>query len=482
MLGVGHLAGANAMVHAVTIVAILGGVFLFSLLFEWRLAGVTPDEAGAMLRQVAPLGWLLVVCSLAEWLLTFRIGPGVVGDAGERFEWRRYVGGRYLRRNLRTLRDNRVIWLSIIGLSVFWGVSQVVLAAFPAYAKEVLGEESVLRVQGVLACAGIGIVLGSLLAGRASRHFIETGLLPLATLGMVVALALLPRIESLAGLGLVILLFGLCGGLFIVPLNALIQFHAGERRLGRVLAGNNWVQNITMLLFLGVTALFSVSGGGSLGLFYLITLVAAAGALSGYRTLAGVLALSRWIGRQGEEGSNIGLLLPTSSAGLMANAAALLRGRTLVNLNYSAGAEALGAALERCAITTVYTSHRFLERLGRRGVSLDGLPDGVRLVYLEDFRERTGRASALLHWLLGRLLPARLLLRLYGRRVAIDAPAAILFSSGSEGRPKEVVLSHRNLMGNIRQISDVLDTREEDRVMATLPLFHAFGLKSVATS
>ncbi|MEW7978872.1 MAG: AMP-binding protein [Candidatus Sedimenticola endophacoides] len=189
-----------------------------------------------------------------------------------------------------------------------------------------------------------------------------------------------------------------------------------------------------------------------------------------------VLALSRWIGRQGEEGRNIGLLLPTSSAGLMANAAALLRGRTLVNLNYSAGAEALGAALERCAITTVYTSRRFLERLGRRGVSLDGLPDGVRMVYLEDFRERTGRASALLHWLLGRLLPARLLLRLYGRRVAIDAPAAILFSSGSEGRPKGVVLSHRNLMGNIRQISDVLDTREEDRIMATLPLFHAFGL------
>ncbi|OQX36233.1 MAG: hypothetical protein B0D85_05930 [Candidatus Sedimenticola endophacoides] len=151
LLGVGRLAGANAMVQAVTIVAILGGVFLFSLLFEWRLAGVTPDEAGAMLRQVAPLGWLLVVCSLAEWLLTFRLGPGVVGDAGERFEWRRYVGGRYLRRNLRTLRDNRVIWLSIIGLSVFWGVSQVVLAAFPAYAKEVLGEESVLRVQGVLA-------------------------------------------------------------------------------------------------------------------------------------------------------------------------------------------------------------------------------------------------------------------------------------------------------------------------------------------
>ena len=60
--------------------------------------------------------------------------------------------------------------------------------------------------------------------------------------------------------------------------------------------------------------------------------------------------------------------------------------------------------------------------------------------------------------------------------IDIEQPAAILFSSGSEGEPKGVVLSHRNIMANIRQVSDVLDTRHEDVVMATLPLFHAFGL------
>jgi acyl-[acyl-carrier-protein]-phospholipid O-acyltransferase/long-chain-fatty-acid--[acyl-carrier-protein] ligase len=72
--------------------------------------------------------------------------------------------------------------------------------------------------------------------------------------------------------------------------------------------------------------------------------------------------------------------------------------------------------------------------------------------------------------------PTAVLLRFFHRRVDIDAPAAILFSSGSEGEPKGVVLSHKNIMSNIRQVSDVLNTESDDIVMATLPLFHAFGL------
>jgi len=74
------------------------------------------------------------------------------------------------------------------------------------------------------------------------------------------------------------------------------------------------------------------------------------------------------------------------------------------------------------------------------------------------------------------VLPARVLYALFGRRASIDHPAAILFSSGSEGEPKGVILSHRNIMANIRQVSDVSDMHEEVTIMATLPLFHAFGL------
>jgi len=69
-----------------------------------------------------------------------------------------------------------------------------------------------------------------------------------------------------------------------------------------------------------------------------------------------------------------------------------------------------------------------------------------------------------------------MLIRLFGATVNIHSPATILFSSGSEGEPKGVVLSHQNIMGNIKQVSDVLDTRDEDVMMASLPLFHAFGL------
>lgn len=96
--------------------------------------------------------------------------------------------------------------------------------------------------------------------------------------------------------------------------------------------------------------------------------------------------------------------------------------------------------------------------------------------YLEDFAKEI--SSTRKFWLLlcASVLPANLLYVCYGKRVPIEAPAAILFSSGSEGEPKGVVLSQRNIMANVRQVSDVLDTRADDTIMATLPLFHAFGL------
>jgi len=197
--------------------------------------------------------------------------------------------------------------------------------------------------------------------------------------------------------------------------------------------------------------------------------------LSGHKSLAAVLAFSRLIERQSPE-QNIGLLLPTSSAGLIVNTAALLRGRTLVNLNYTADRQALRGAVAKARIATLYTSRRFIDKLRKKGVNLDGVFEPVRVLYLEDLAGQISSGARAAYWLLARLLPARLLYGLFGRRVAIDDPAAILFSSGSEGAPKGVVLSHRNLMSNIRQISDVLNTRGEDRMMATLPLFHAFGL------
>jgi acyl-[acyl-carrier-protein]-phospholipid O-acyltransferase / long-chain-fatty-acid--[acyl-carrier-protein] ligase len=709
-----QLATANAMVQAVTIVAILFGIFVFSLLFELGLDDAPYSDESQLLQAIAPIGWLLVVCSLLEYRLALRLPRGRVESEDLTFDWPTYRKGGYLRENLGRIFSHRSIWLSIVGLSVFWGISQVVLAAFPAHAKAVLGENNTVVIQGLLACSGIGIIAGSLIAGGASKRHIETGLIPLGALGVVVALFLMPQLDSTGLLIIDFLLLGTAGGMFIVPLNALIQFHAKDHELGTVLAGNNWVQNLVMLGFLLLTVLFAVSGSTSVGLFHLLTITALGGALytvwqlpqslvryvisrlfaggyriqvlgfenlparggvlmlgnhiswldwamvqiacprpvrfvmhrniyqrwylkwfldffgvipiaggqskealeqinqllkagevvclfpegaisrngqlgefkkgyeravegvdgvilpfylrglwgsrfsrssenlqqirntrlrsevivafgaplpmetpahevkrqvfdlsidtweqhtrqldpiplawlrsakrvggdlsladalsdntlSGYRVMTAILAFSRRIRRRSPE-TNIGLLLPTSSAGILSNMACLLQGKTVVNLNYSASLQALQSAVEKAQIRSLYTSRRFVGKLAQKGMELEPLLERLAVHYLEDLKQEIGRMEQLLLLSACVVLPARLIYPLFGRPVKIEQPAAILFSSGSEGEPKGVVLSHRNIMGNIRQVSDVLDTREDDLIMASLPLFHAFGL------
>ena len=279
LAGKEQLATANGVVQAVTIVAILAGIFVFSMFFERGLAGVAYSNEAEILQAIAPTGWLLVAFASVEWFLTLRLPKPRKAEVDLRFDWRDYRTGRYLRGNLGKVFNNRTIWLSIVGLSVFWGISQVVLAAFPAFAKETLAETNTVVIQGLMACSGIGIIIGSLIAGKASKHYIETGLVPLGALGIVVAIFFIPQLNSTPLLALDFLLLGTAGGFFIVPLNALIQFHAKDQELGTVLAGNNWVQNLVMLSFLGLTVLFAVQGLDSVSLFHLLTFTALAGAI-----------------------------------------------------------------------------------------------------------------------------------------------------------------------------------------------------------
>lgn len=95
---------------------------------------------------------------------------------------------------------------------------------------------------------------------------------------------------------------------------------------------------------------------------------------------------------------------------------------------------------------------------------------------MEDLKSGINKATSLRTLITVLISPGWLLKLLYCNRVSIDSPAAILFSSGSEGTPKGVMLSHRNIMANLKQISDMLNTQDTDVVMASLPLFHAFGL------
>ncbi len=714
LTGKEQLTTANAVVQAVTIVSILFGIFAFSVFFERGLAGVNYENVSQLLQAIAPLGWILVVCATLQLMFALRLPAGGVAATGLHFDWKRYRTGRSLRDNLSKILANRTIWLSIVGLSAFWGISQVVLATFPAFAKEAMGETNTIVIQGILASSGIGIIIGSLLAGQSSKHHIETGLIPLGAAGIVVAIFFMPQLHSPGLLVIDFLLLGVCGGMFIVPLNALIQFHAKNDELGIVLAGNNWVQNVVMLGFLGLTVGFAIYGISSIGMFHLLAITALAGALytiyqlpqslvryviaqvfssthritvlgfknlpgtggvlmlgnhiswldwamiqiacprpvrfvmyraiyqrwylkwfldffgvipiapgqsnealqqinellragevvclfpegtisrsgqlgefkhgyertvegvdgiilpfyirglwgsrfsrsseklreirntrlrgnvivafgkplpmdtpapvlkrqvlelsidtwehhtqsldpiplawlrsakrrgnesclidtstattlSGYKTLTAVIAFSRLIRKRSQE-QNIGLLLPTSSAGIITNMAALLLNKTVVNLNYTASLQSLIAAVEKAEISNLYTSRRLIRKLEQRGIDLSELLARVQVHFLEDLKDEIGTLTKFTLLVSTVVLPARVLYALFGRRAGIDQPAAILFSSGSEGKPKGVVLSHRNIMANVLQVSDVLDVLEEDTFMATLPLFHAFGL------
>ena len=715
LFGTDHLAEGNGIVQATTIIAILLGTFAFSILFESRFPEGANDT-GEVLLAVAPIGWLLVINSLLELVLAYRIPTLESGQPALKLSPRDYLRGKSTRVNLQPLLGNATIRLSVIGLAVFWSVGQVLLAAFPAYAKATMAIDNTVLIQGLLAATGIGIALGSSLAARWSRGYIETGLIPLGACGIGIGLLLLTTLDSVVAHGLNLLFIGTMGGLFIVPLNALIQFSARSHELGKVLAGNNLVQNISMLFFLAVTAGFALAGLSSKALLQLITLVAIAGCawtlyqlpqslvrimlslvltrryrvdvqglhnipgeggvlllgnhiswidwaivqiatprpvrfvmlksiyqrwylkwffdlfgvipieqgsssrfsletvaallnagevvclfpegaisrtghlaefrrgfekacsqchdsvvivpfylrglwgsqfsrstdhlrlqrstgiyreiivafgeplardttadivkrrvfdisvdswqqhiatlptlpaawiatskrigselaiadtltdpLSGNQALTAAIMLSRRILRASPE-PVVGILLPTSAGGMLTNMAALLAGKTVVNLNFTAATDALVSAREQAGLQTVYTSRRFLERLESRGITLDPLLTGLQVIHLEELMTQLGRVEKLTTWLQARYLPAAVVSRLYCHARDPAATAAILFSSGSEGAPKGVMLSHRNIMANLKQISDVLNTRADDVVMASLPLFHAFGL------
>jgi acyl-[acyl-carrier-protein]-phospholipid O-acyltransferase/long-chain-fatty-acid--[acyl-carrier-protein] ligase len=716
LVGDSHLAGANGVVQALTIISILGSTFVFSALFEFLLTDVLITDVKTIITHIAPLGWALVAFTLIELWMAYQLPDRqrTTAASSARFNFSHYVSGAYLKRNLNIIAARRVIWLPIVGLTLFWAISQAVLASFPAFAKDVLQETNTLVIQGILACTGIGIVMGSLIAGKLSKNYIELGLIPVGAGGFALLLGVIPALDSTMLMGITFMGMGLLGGLFIIPLNAMIQYHAKADELGTVLAGNNWLQNIGMIAFLGVTMLLASIGLSSAQLFSLLMLVALAGALFtvyelphsltriaaaalvqgkykinvvGFDNLPksrGVLLLGnhiswidwamvqiacprpvrfvmlrsiyeQWylkpflkffgvipissgqskealqkindflkagevvclfpegaISRTGSLGlfhagyervvedvdgvivpfylhglwgsrlsrarseklrkntsrgirrevvitfgkplpietkadqlkqkvfelsfeawehqsqefdplplayirsakehlgatcvidtngteltngkmlavtaafaremrkidreKNTAILLPASSAAIIANLAVMLNGQTAVNINFTTSIAAIQAGISNAEIKTVYTSEKFIDKLNSRGIDTQAMLKGVKIVYLENLKEQLSKPLVVLGFIAAHLLPADLFYRLAGRKVNVNDPAAILFSSGSEGTPKGIVLSHRNFMANIKQISDVLKTRDDDVVMGSLPPFHSFGL------
>jgi acyl-[acyl-carrier-protein]-phospholipid O-acyltransferase / long-chain-fatty-acid--[acyl-carrier-protein] ligase len=185
------------------------------------------------------------------------------------------------------------------------------------------------------------------------------------------------------------------------------------------------------------------------------------------RALAGALLLARAMRRLTPADRPIGLLLPASVGGALANIAASFAGTVPVNLNFTAGHDAMAAAIERTGITTILTSRAFVARAG-----IETLPG---MIYVEDLLEGTSAPLRAAMLAAARVLPAAAIERLFLAPTTPDALATIIFSSGSTGVPKGVMLTHANVLANIDAANQVFRLQPNDVMLGVLPFFHSFG-------
>ena len=180
-------------------------------------------------------------------------------------------------------------------------------------------------------------------------------------------------------------------------------------------------------------------------------------------------ALGRPLAARTREGERVGVLLPTSRAAVVTFFALQAERRVPAMMNFSTGSAAAQAACTAAEIRLVITARKFVEKAKLEGL-IAAIATQATIVYLEDLRPEIGligRVSALVRaW---RATPSDDAAR------ANDA-AVVLFTSGSEGTPKGVVLSHRNLLSNRHQLASVIDINPTDIVFNALPVFHSFGL------
>jgi acyl-[acyl-carrier-protein]-phospholipid O-acyltransferase/long-chain-fatty-acid--[acyl-carrier-protein] ligase len=186
------------------------------------------------------------------------------------------------------------------------------------------------------------------------------------------------------------------------------------------------------------------------------------------RMLTGSVLISTWIRHHAKQGEMVGVLLPPTVAGSMVNIGATLAGSVPVNLNFTAGREAMASAMEQCKIRTVITSKIFLAKAKIEATGNE--------VFIEEILARAGKAAQLRALLAARFCPVGWLSR-SGRSSAApaDSLATVIFSSGSTGVPKGVMLSHYNVIADIEAISQVFWIGDHDRIVGVLPFFHSFG-------
>src|SRR2546423_3198424 len=190
------------------------------------------------------------------------------------------------------------------------------------------------------------------------------------------------------------------------------------------------------------------------------------GSLTYKRMLLGATVLGRKLMPLAGEGKALGVMLPNANGAVVTILGVMSAGRVPAMINFTAGAASILAACKAAEVTTIVTSRTFIDK-GKLGAVVEQLAQAMNIVHLEDVRATVNTGDKL-----------RGLLSFKKALVARkpDDPAVILFTSGSEGTPKGVVLSHRNMLANAAQAAARIDFGRSDKLFNVLPVFHSFGL------
>ena len=188
------------------------------------------------------------------------------------------------------------------------------------------------------------------------------------------------------------------------------------------------------------------------------------------RVLLGAVVLGRRLDALVPPGERVGVMLPNTNAALLTFFGLQAFARLPALLNFSAGADGMLSACRTAQLSTIVSSRAFVSR-GRMERTIAQMETQVRFLWLEDIRDSLGRRARLRG-----LIDTIRATSLPGTRPPADAPAVVLFTSGSEGTPKAVVLSHRNILANCAQLAAIMDFGPADRIVNAMPMFHSFGL------